>query len=735
MDSILKYINLNQLSNDIEGGSYPYDHINWINSRIVIESFMERVAKVYCIMLGMKEELKKIAYSNDLNFINNAIEDHKIMKKKISEIPVEEVDSEAQQLLAKLSYFMRETISMAFLKNKASYNRDLLNNKFFCPDVENSISKIFQIVNEIHMCRHNLLHLWNMKRIKYEQHLQLLLYESDANKMLEWLMNNKEIFMRSFIVIGNTLNDIKELQEKHGEFATASVNVYMNITKLQQVASNMIEGGHSSVALINQITSQLDRSWKEFASILDQRNLLLSIASAFYNNVDDYTKQVATFRSLCDSQTLYSYHLDVSELETLVKKIQSFYEKLYYLCNECHSSSKKLITQVEHLYKKYSEVKISHDNFAHQFYRDYGESLNTIMTLMKSLVINQQSVDSVWHFKKVKLHQRLALALFQDDVRQVLEWINNHGNGFLNKNPGIGKNLSKAKMLQKSHNHFETVAQNTYTNAEKLLAAAEELARTGECNSDEISEVARQLQSHISNFAKRVEHRRNILNLSVNFYTLDKDIHTLVADLRTQVCSSPLEVPENKDIIEKVINNLVYQRNYIKSTIETAISKGKVLLNELKNYNAYHQDKFEFSEESYHSLASSITTMESSIEKLKCLMPEFEELWNSQQYKHEICLKLRLYEKDALSITTQIEKWTVDIQKEMMYHEESKQFHLGLADMKAFESAMESLKDKFSQMQAAVFEATHCGQELNGVCFYLHIFDHVWLTCFFVWFL
>jgi hypothetical protein len=28
--------------------------------------------------------------------------------------------------------------------------------------------------------------------------------------------------------------------------------------------------------------------------------------------------------------------------------------------------------------------------------------------------------------------------------------------------------------------------QNTYTNAEKLLAAAEELAQTGECNAEDI---------------------------------------------------------------------------------------------------------------------------------------------------------------------------------------------------------------------------------------------------------
>jgi len=39
--------------------------------------------------------------------------------------------------------------------------------------------------------------------------------------------------------------------------------------------------------------------------------------------------------------------------------------------------------------------------------------------------------------------------------------------------------------------------QNTYTNAEKLLAAAEELAQTGECSPNEIYAVARQLEQHV----------------------------------------------------------------------------------------------------------------------------------------------------------------------------------------------------------------------------------------------
>ncbi|KAH9522943.1 hypothetical protein DERF_006497 [Dermatophagoides farinae] len=759
VESLAKYIQLNQLTNDVENGSYPYDHINWIQSRIVIEQFMERIAKVYCIMLGMKEELKKITFSNDSQVINSIIEEHKMMKKKISEIPVDDVDLEVQQLLAKLSYFMHDT-NMIHLKQ--SYSRELIINKFFNPDIETAIARIFQIVNEIHHCRQNLLRLWNQKRVKYEQHLQLLLYESDANKMLEWLRNNKEIFMRSFIIIGTTLADIKELQEKHGEFANASVNVYVNITKLQHVASNMIENGHTSVQLIQQITGQLDRSWKEFASILDQRNLLLSIALAFYNNVEEYTQQLQNFSTFCDnhqnllqqsssssttttttttniSPSSPAYHQQqqkVNELESLVKKMQSFYEKIVYLYNECHSSSKKLITQLEHLYKKYSGDIASHhhhhhhhhlphqdsNTFLHQFYRDYNDSMTNIMSLLQTLVMNQQNIDSKWHYLKIKLHQRLALALFQDDVRQVLDWINVHGNGFLNKNPGIGKNYAKAKILQKSHIHFETVAQNTYTNAEKLLAAADELARTGECNADEISDVARQLQSHISTFAKRVENRRTILNLAVAFYTLEKDINNYVSELRNQVNGTPLDMPENKDLIEKIINNYLMQRKSVHTLITNAIGKGQLLLNELKNYSTFHQENYDYSEESFHSLSSSITTIQTSCDKLKCLVQEFEDLWNSQQYKHEICLKIRLFETDSINITSQVDVWIENIQS-AIYMDESKQQQqqqqsqqmqqLTLADLQQYESKLAATNEKFTQLQSIIFESVHYGKELD----------------------
>lgn len=66
--------------------------------------------------------------------------------------------------------------------------------------------------------------------------------------------------------------------------------------------------------------------------------------------------------------------------------------------------------------------------------------------------------------------------------------------------------------------------QNTYTNAEKLLAAAEELAHTGECDADDIYSVAHELEAHVASFAARVEQRRRRLDLAVIFYTHEKEV-------------------------------------------------------------------------------------------------------------------------------------------------------------------------------------------------------------------
>ena len=80
------------------------------------------------------------------------------------------------------------------------------------------------------------------------------------------------------------------------------------------------------------------------------------------------------------------------------------------------------------------------------------------------------------------------------------------------------------KSLSEITNSDFFIFQNTITNADKLLAAADELAQTGECDPQEIYREARQLEERMHSFLTRVERRRALLDMATAFYTHTKEV-------------------------------------------------------------------------------------------------------------------------------------------------------------------------------------------------------------------
>ena len=63
-----------------------------------------------------------------------------------------------------------------------------------------------------------------------------------------------------------------------------------------------------------------------------------------------------------------------------------------------------------------------------------------------------------------------ALLANCNDLMQVIDWLDSHGEAFLHKNTSIGKSLQRAKSLQRSHEHFEIVAQVSDPSLHKTTA-------------------------------------------------------------------------------------------------------------------------------------------------------------------------------------------------------------------------------------------------------------------------
>lgn len=92
--------------------------------------------------------------------------------------------------------------------------------------------------------------------------------------------------------------------------------------------------------------------------------------------------------------------------------------------------------------------------------------------------------------------------------------------------------------------------QNTYTNADKLLEAAEQLAQTGECDPEEIYQAAHQLEDRIQDFVRRVEQRKVLLDMSVAFHTHVKEVCVLFSSFSSTLMS--LSHNDNESVYRKM---------------------------------------------------------------------------------------------------------------------------------------------------------------------------------------
>lgn len=177
------------------------------------------------------------------------------------------------------------------------------------------------------------------------------------------------------------------------------------------------------------------------------------------------------------------------------------------------------------------------------------------------------------------------IGLLVEDVKQVIEWIDTHGEGFLNKHVGVGRNLQKTRALQSSYEHFDKVAQNTYTNAGKLLAAAHELAQTGTCDSREMCQLANDLDARIQQFAHKVEQRKCLLNQVVSFYKDELTISQKLEQFKQLLIvieASSVQCPDSIELARDAIVQLDSKKKNIYTCVRRIIEQGTAILDQLR---------------------------------------------------------------------------------------------------------------------------------------------------------
>uniref|UniRef100_A0A8D8Y3N1 Triple functional domain protein n=2 Tax=Cacopsylla melanoneura TaxID=428564 RepID=A0A8D8Y3N1_9HEMI len=711
IESLNKLVDPTQLTSDLDG-TLSYDHGPWIELRLAVEDFLWQAGDVLDRLDDLQEDIGRNDLGEDAVTARHALDVHNDMKKKILKAPVEEIDLTGQRLLQRLSGDSNSGYDSGYSGRDSEASSGVSN-----PDLQAALPQMLHHLESLRSLKAHLLQQWQHKKVKLDQCFQLRLFEQDCEKMFDWICHNRDMFLTTYVEIGHCYQVAKTLQDEHNHFTMSSMNVYVNINRILAVAGRMVETGHYATAHIRAVASRLDRGWKEFAAGLDERTAVLALSVLFHHKAEQYVENVTEWREACEDLTIPN---EILSLESSIHQHQSLYESMCLAYTEVYNAYQGLLNGLDLLvqgclhfppppsrppfirFNASKSIINLHKNVDGQSdtssnsgrtvnpAADYSEGASHVLTVIHQILGHHRTLEHCWHTKKIKLHQRLALRLFQEDVKQVLDWLANHGEVFLRKNIGVGRTLQKAKVYQKSHEHFENVAQNTYTNSEKLLTAAEELAQTGECNADEIYAVAHELETHVTSFASRVEQRRRRLDLAVHFYTHEKELENWLDELRVEKDQCE-EAPESLDATQRLLDQWSQQRAASLDACHSTIAQGEALLAELKSVGV-NTDM---------DSTGSVAAVESALERLNKQRETLEQLWASRKLRLDLCLRLRLFERDALEVSSQLELCSRELETNQL-----------ASEMSEAEHALCTHNEQFSRIQDSVFQVLQQGQEL-----------------------
>uniref|UniRef100_A0A667WSV3 SEC14 and spectrin domains 1 n=1 Tax=Myripristis murdjan TaxID=586833 RepID=A0A667WSV3_9TELE len=486
-NKLTRYIEPCQLTDEF-GGSLDYDHIDWLNKRLVFEKFTKESTSLLDELSVINERDKSSAVDKDKPADSNLL----------PSFDPETVLQTGHELLSELQ-------QRRFNGSEGGGGGGGQGGPAWCPMEEELLAQP-QVMKLLDSLREQYTRYQELCRQRNKR-TQLDEIHAKVMQVVSWLQGPGSEQLKTQQAIGDSIRAAQALQQRHEEIESQHSEWFAVYVELNQQIAALLGGGEDDdVTELKALQQQLSDVCYRQAAMLEGRQNVLQAAHSFHSTVQELSQQLdGLLGMLCADVAPVDGASIQQNLKLLEEKLKTVEAGLQALRQKGALLLDQISTQP--LEETESPAADSQENVQH------------IQAVMEDMQLRKQRCEDMVDVRRLKMLQMVQLFKCEEDASQAVEWLGELLDALLKTHIRLGEDAQETRAMLDKHRKFVDVAQSTYDYGRQLLQATVVLCQSLRCTTRSSGDTLPRLNRVWKQFSVTAEERLHRLELALGFHT------------------------------------------------------------------------------------------------------------------------------------------------------------------------------------------------------------------------
>ncbi|KAG5852577.1 hypothetical protein ANANG_G00063940 [Anguilla anguilla] len=488
-NKLTRYIEPCQLTEEF-GGSLLYDHIDWLNKRLVFEKFTKESTSLLDELAIINENDK--ASQPDKDSFSSRPSDCSFLPS----FDPETVLQTGHELLSELQ-------QRRFNGSEGGTAWSPMDDELLA---QPQVMKLLDSLREQYTKYQEVCRQRSKRSQLDEIHAKVM-------QVVNWLEGPGTEQLSRQSGIGDSIRASQALQQKHEEIESQHSEWFAVYVELnQQIAALLTTGDEEDLEELKGLQQQLSDVCYRQASQLEFRQNVLQSAHLFHSTAHELSQQLdGLLGMLCAEATPADGAAIQQTLKHLEEKLKSVEVGLQGLREKGQILLNQISNQTSWTYGK----EVTGEN---------KENVEHVQGVLDDMQLRKQRCEDMVDVRRLKMLQMVQLYKCEEDAAQAVEWLGELLDALLKTHIRLGDDTQESKILLEKHKKFVDVAQSTYDYGRQLLQATVVLCQSLRCATRSSGDTLPRLNRVWKQFSVTSDERLQRLEMASSFHSAAEKI-------------------------------------------------------------------------------------------------------------------------------------------------------------------------------------------------------------------